>query len=80
MVVHFPHSVEGKVSADCHAESFNGVYLVPAFPSVPDFHQRVLYDVLCLCIVARDAQGKPVENILQGQDVVSEADLFHLVL
>ena len=80
LVFHLAHPVKCQVSADCETEGFYRFDFIPAVSPVPYFYHRVLYYILCLCRVEGDAEGKPVELVLQRQDVVFETYLFHPLL
>ena len=77
LVFRLPHLVNGDVPADGEAEGFDGVYLFPAVSPVPDLNHRFLNYILCLRRVESDAEGQPIELILQRQDIIPETDFFH---
>ena len=69
--------VEGEVFAGGKAEGLNRVDLFPTVAPVPNLYQCFLHNIFCLLPIQGNAEGKPIENILQRQNIVSETDLFH---
>jgi hypothetical protein len=65
LVLQLAHPIKRQVSADGEAEGFYRFNVIPLLPAVPHLYHRVLYYILCLCRVEGDAEGKPVELVLQ---------------
>ena len=68
--------IERQVAADRKAEGLYRLYLAPAVALIPDLYQRFLHNVLGVFPIERDTQGKTVENVLQGQNIGAETDIF----
>jgi hypothetical protein len=51
---------------------------VPFGSVLPNPYQRFLDNILGLCRIQSDAKSQTKEFILKWQDVISEADFFHL--
>ena len=78
MIVLFSKNVKRHVSRYCQRPGFEGFYLIPLIVPVPDFYQCLLYNILCILLVERDAEGKPEELVFHWKYVGLETDILHL--
>jgi hypothetical protein len=74
----FSRCIESQSAANGLAIGFDGRNLLPFGSVLPNPYQRFLDNILGLCRIQSDAKSQTKEFILKWQDVISEADFFHL--